>query len=114
VRIRGTGCLNTGDFEEYFRASRSDPAVSPDMGRWIDFRGVTGFPSTEDIWRWVRALQASGSMPVSRVAVLVDSDLAMGVSMQFAGLTGMSERLQVFRDEHPAEAWLRSGELPSP
>lgn len=111
VRLTATNPLKTGDLETYYRVSRRDPRFSPDMHRLVDFRGIAPMPACADVVRVARSRR--GAEPVGtdvRIAVLVDSDLAYGVSMQFGAHAGLEDdELRVFWRESEAVAWIDRG-----
>jgi hypothetical protein len=107
VRLTASNPLTTADFDSYYRVSRLDSRVSPDMDRIVDFRGIGSMPACADVVRVARSRREAPIGPHARVAVIVDSDLAYGVSMQFAAHAGMlDDQLHAFRSESEAAAWI--------
>ncbi len=81
------------------------------MHRVVDLRGITPLPSHADVVRVARS--QGGAQPLGanvRVAVIVDSGLGYGVSMQFAANAGMfNDEFQAFWSESAAAAWIDRG-----
>jgi hypothetical protein len=111
VRIRVSNPLTSGQIEDYFLESRADVCVRPDMHRLLDLRGVAPMPETADIVRIARSRR--GAEPLSaetRIAVIVDSGLAYGISMMFGVHAGMhDDEFQAFWSESEAVAWIYRG-----
>lgn len=111
VRLHASNPLTADDLETYYSVSRADPSVSPDMHRIVDLRAIAPLPGCADVVRVARSRRGAKPIgPEVRIAVIVDSDLAYGVAMQFGAHAGLEDdELRVFWRESEAVAWIDHG-----
>ena len=62
VRLHASNPLTADDLETYYRVSRADPRVSPDMHRIVDLRAIAPMPGCADVVRVARSRR--GAEPI--------------------------------------------------
>lgn len=110
VFVRGEGEVTIEDLKGYSAGVVNDPAYEAGMDELVDFRGAAGAEklTTEQILE-VRALnrELSDAVGASKLAFVVDSDLAFGLARIFMAYSEDSKIThEVFRDLAEARAWL--------
>jgi hypothetical protein len=108
VRVTMTGHLTAGDFHDYMRATREDPAFRPEMSRLVIALSVESFPSGPEIQAIAQETRARSLAPGARFAVVANTPLAVGMANMLFIQSGLDERYAIFRDEAAAKAWLVS------
>jgi hypothetical protein len=105
VRCRGWGRVTNEDLFGVQDRLAVDPAFDPQYGMLYDFTGVTDAAVTHDAIAALRVRDpfARGA----RQAVVVDSDVAFGLSRMYELLHELhEEEFRVFRDPLEAHRWL--------
>ena len=107
VEVTASGTITYDDLRTYFRERAVDPAFSSAFDALIDFRGVTGFLSAEELRRFADEVSGwLGRMP-SRRAVVVASDVLYGMGRMLEAHTlDAPVEYRMFRDVPSAERWL--------
>ena len=100
----GSGRLVFGDF---YQAPLPDyPMGTPEL---LDLRDVTEIDVTSEQIRSIAHVERQGPNRISRMAILVDSEVGFGLSRMFQVLAEeTSYEIKVFRDIDDCRKWLRS------
>jgi hypothetical protein len=111
--VRGQGSADVAGTVALMRELAARPAFEPGFGVLIDVRDLAYVASFDDL---IALRDVFGELRESfrgPIAVVVSDLLRYGITRSISGLTGMiGVRIEPFRDEAAAEAWLTAETAP--
>ena len=111
--VRGVGSADVADTVASMRELAALPGFEPGFGLLVDVRDLAYVASFDDLIALrdvFGELRESFSGPI---AVVVSDLLRYGITRSISGLTSMiGIRIEAFRDEAEAEAWLTAETAP--
>jgi hypothetical protein len=107
VYVTVTGPVTPAEVAEAMESARQDPHMSPTMFRLVDCRAATIGLSGDEIRELAFTYAKNGIDPSLRIAVVLSTDVAVGLARMFAGYAALpAEVFAVFRDIGEAREWL--------
>lgn len=103
------GDVTREDFLGFFAASSQDSAFRNDLARLIITTAVLSYPRSTEVPAVATQMRRRTEGSQSKVAVVADSPLSIGMANMVIGMAGLSERFEIFSCPVAARKWLESG-----
>jgi hypothetical protein len=108
VRTCATGPLNLPEVLAHFAELAQDPRLPPRVKVFLDLRGVTSLPESDQLRAVVSQIErVRPAVTFDACAVLVGTDAMFGMMRMFQTFAdGLFSASRTFRDADDAEDWL--------